>query len=159
MVRFKLSTATDLPNRLVIFFNTISGITSTSNSFINRRAGQFIYDVVYKQYDQNDYQVNGVGILIPAFFIVLEQNGRQHLVGRSYQQYEQGQLSHTGNEWEQISRNNGTLLDRHDDLGQTFEPADTHDLGRFLDLGADLKHGVDTGSGCHRHVFHAADEN
>lgn len=34
--------------------------------------------------------------------IVLEQDRCQHLVGRSYQKHKQGQLSHTGNEWEQI---------------------------------------------------------
>lgn len=50
IVIVRLSTPTKLPQRLVTFFNTISGILLTSYAFVYRCAREFVYNKVYKQY-------------------------------------------------------------------------------------------------------------
>lgn len=97
--------------------------------------------------------------MVPALFIVLEQLRRQHAVGRGDKQDEQGQLSHTGDKWQQVAAQKAGLLDGENDLDHALPPAHALNHGRLLDLVAQLQHGVDARSGGEGQVFDRTDRD
>ena len=128
------------------------------NSFIYGSSCELVDDVVGEQHDGHNQEVNGVGILVPALLVVLEEQGSQHAGGRRNQQNEERQLAHTGDVRQEVARQEAGFLNRHDDAHHAFPPGNAHDERRFLYLATQLQHGVDAGLGGKGQVFHHADE-
>jgi hypothetical protein len=156
MVRFKWSTALIWSKVFVTFFRIISGILT--DPLIYGSSGELINNPVNEEYDEYDEQVDGVGILVPALFIVLEEHGRQYSGGRSHQQDKEGQFSHAGNKGKQVSGKDTRLLDRNNDTHHPLPPGNAHNHGGLFDFTAQLQHAVNAGLGGKGQVFHSTDK-